>query len=383
LSSLFKFVAWAIVPIVCILSSSAHSKYQARLADQWTKSNAYGNKAYYVGEYYTITIQNNGKFSVYRKGHSECKVALPLVKAFLDSNGFSYKFTQGSILSSAPGANRYYETARVGSCVQSRCEASYCDYDVMDLRGEVFSHTPPGPSTGIAGRWTTQAATQQTIRQAKDQLRTNPNYLRQTFVFFDQPRPVAYNKVVQIGGVEGQAFNYEGILAIGRMPDGTYRCSHRDHRVLDEYPVCTLEQKGETITVSGTYVFGGSQTFQRSGSSAEQAATPPNCGRRDIEGLWVRRSDKMRVSIDGVHISGAVGIVMDGYGGQWPRQLPKFTDFSHTAGTCNYQATCVSARFVGGAGTGEAGARVACTLTLSPDKRVLTAPGNHGTFDRQ
>lgn len=338
-----------------------------------------------------LTINADGEFSVdwIFSGQRDvprdlsCAKHVKEVEALFSAQGFDYRMSNIADMTKAVTPGYFRVGQSLPGCVIILGERINTSAARLRISGRITGVRSALPRS-LSGRFTTEAVAEDERRRFASQLRTNPGLFRQGFVFHAQPKPVAYNRIVEIGTLDGWTPNYQGVRAIGRMPDGTWRCNHKITAVLDTDPVCVMTVSGDTVAVTGAYVFNGRQTFQRDGSSAaEKAATPVTCGRRDIEGVWVRRSDKMRVSIDAVHISGAVGMVVDGYGGKWPRALPKFSGFQQNPGTCTWQSTCNSIRIVGGTVTGEAGARTACVLNLSDDRKVLTAPSNHGVFDRQ
>lgn len=116
------------------------------------------------------------------------------------------------------------------------------------------------------------------------------------------------------------------------------------------------------------------------GSPPKPAAT---CGKDDINGTW-HRADGARVLMTGVGVFGNGGhAIMDRYPeDRWPKGESKFRGVKEVA-ACRYEARCttVTSR-TSSDGYSYDVKDAACTLTVDPAKRVMTASGTHGVYTR-
>ena len=116
------------------------------------------------------------------------------------------------------------------------------------------------------------------------------------------------------------------------------------------------------------------------GSPPKPAAT---CSKDDINGTW-HRADGARVLMTGVGVFGNGGHgIMDRYPeDRWPKGESKFRAVKEV-GVCRYEARCttVTRRTTSGSSSFDV-KDAACTLTVDPAKRVMTASGTHGIYSR-
>lgn len=121
------------------------------------------------------------------------------------------------------------------------------------------------------------------------------------------------------------------------------------------------------------------------GRPAKAAAT---CTKDDINGTW-HRADGARVLMTGVGVFGNGGHgIMDRYSeDRWPKGESKFRAVKEV-GVCRYEARCTTVTWrttTTNTTTRSSGFDVsdaACTLTVDPAKRVMTASGPHGVYTR-
>ena len=120
---------------------------------------------------------------------------------------------------------------------------------------------------------------------------------------------------------------------------------------------------------------------------AIQPSTPPPkkpsaCKSKDIERSWTRKSDGTNISIVGMgRGGGGSGIMNKSASKRWPRHVAKFFRIKQQANACEWTALCTTVHY-NNANKGYNFSTEFCTLTLSADRKELTASGSHGTFTR-
>lgn len=142
-----------------------------------------------------------------------------------------------------------------------------------------------------------------------------------------------------------------------------------------------LDAKADTIrfSIADVDAYGGAAWSRSAAPPPSAAAT---CQPADLDGNW-SRADGARVTVSGAGAGfkdGANALIY-GHPDGWPPGVFKFSGIK-PAGACRWTAQCTT---VFHDPAGKDGYRVeteACTLTVDPKARTLTASGTHGAYHR-
>jgi hypothetical protein len=98
------------------------------------------------------------------------------------------------------------------------------------------------------------------------------------------------------------------------------------------------------------------------------------------EGNWTR-TDGAQISVAGVRFKdGGNALLYNHPTGGWPQGAFKFSQIK-SKGACDWEAQCATV-YRDSAKGGFNTVRGACTLTVDPETKTMTASGTHGTFKR-
>ncbi len=142
---------------------------------------------------------------------------------------------------------------------------------------------------------------------------------------------------------------------------------------------CTLNidpAKGTLKIAGGSKVFISDVIWTRSAPAPQEKT----CSAADIEGNWTR-SDGAQISVAGVKFKdGGNALLYNHPTGGWPKGAFKFSQIKST-GSCNWAAQCATV-YRDSAKGGFNTVSGACTLTVDPETKTMTASGTHGSFKR-
>jgi hypothetical protein len=142
---------------------------------------------------------------------------------------------------------------------------------------------------------------------------------------------------------------------------------------------CTLNidpAKGTLKIVGGSKVFVSNVVWTRAAAAPKEK----ECGNADIEGNWTR-TDGAQISVAGGRFKdGGNALLYNHPTGGWPQGAFKFSQIK-SKGTCDWEAQCATV-YRDSAKGGFNTVRGACTLTVDPETKTMTASGTHGTFKR-
>lgn len=142
---------------------------------------------------------------------------------------------------------------------------------------------------------------------------------------------------------------------------------------------CTLNidpAKGTLEILGGSKVFVSNVVWTRAAAAPQEQ----ECGSADIEGNWTR-TDGAQISVAGVRFKdGGNALLYNHPTGGWPQGAFKFSQIK-SKGACDWEAQCATV-YRDSAKGGFNTVNAACTLTVDPETKTMTASGTHGTFKR-